>query len=394
MIDTELLRDPCARTATPVLSFDSARSLAVQHGTPLLVTSRSRLVRNYWEMKQAMPGVDLYYAAKANPAPVILEALAAEKAFVDVCSAGEMVAALAAGFTPDRMLHTHPCKTEDNFRQCYDAGLRWFVYDSESEAEKIASWSTDVNLTSEVNLLLRLAITAQSSKINLSAKFGAPVEDVASLLEAASRRRLNVRGFSFHVGSQCVSPEDYCIAIAKVREVWDLATRMGFVLSVLDIGGGFPAPYRDDVPSTDSFCGVIWRGLQEHFGRMNVRFLAEPGRGLCAESTTLVTKVIGKSKRWGMPWYFIDDGIYNSFSGIMFDHGDFPILFESSGDRPVAAGVIAGPTCDSGDVVCRDQEMPDLEVGELLMVPCMGAYAGASACPFNGLPVAKSVLIA
>lgn len=304
-----------------------------------------------------------------------------------------MDAALAAGFTPDRMLHTHPCKTEDNFRDCYSAGIRWFVYDSESEADKIASWSTATNMLSEVNLLLRLAVTAESSKINLSAKFGAPLPEAIPLLEAACRRRLNVQGFSFHVGSQCVRPEDYCTAIARVREVWEAATLMGFDLNVLDIGGGFPAPYRQDVPSTESFCGVIWQGLQEHFGGMNVRFIAEPGRGLCAESTTLITKVIGKNNRWGMPWFFIDDGIYNSFSGLVFDHGDFPILFEGT-DRPTTPCVLAGPTCDSGDVVCRDQALPDLQLGELLMVPCMGAYAGASACPFNGLPVAKSILIA
>lgn len=381
-------RSRSVRSARPVVDFDQARDLAAEHGSPLLVVSRSKLIDTYWAMKEALPGVDLYYAAKSNPDLHILEALNAENAFVDICSQGEMQAALAAGFTPDRMLHTHPCKTENNFRSCYDAGVRWFVYDNPFEAEKIAGWEKDVNL------LLRVAAQSSSSVINLSAKFGAACEEVRELLATACRLGLNVRGFSFHVGSQCTDPNDYVAVLAQVRKLWDEATAMGLQLEVLDIGGGFPAPYRTDVPSMEIFGATISAGLQQHFGDLPIRIIAEPGRGLCAESTTLITQVIGKSNRWGRPWYFLDDGLYGSFSGKVFDHCDFPLLYEGHGQRDLTPCVVAGPTCDSSDLVSEDQLLPDLNIGELLLVPCMGAYAAASACPFNGLPVAKSVAIA
>ncbi|MCA9195316.1 MAG: type III PLP-dependent enzyme [Planctomycetales bacterium] len=387
MITDEISQLTRARSAQPILNFDLARELTQQHGSPLLVVSRSKLIDTYWAMKEAMPGVDLFYAAKSNPDHHILSTLCGEGAFVDICSHGELRAALDAGFTPDRMLHTHPCKTEDNLLPCYEAGVRWFVFDNQLEARKIAQ------LTPDVNLLLRLAVTASSSMINLSAKFGAPMEEALEILLAAREMGLSVRGFSFHVGSQCMDPADYCSALQRVRDLWNQASELGFDLEMLDIGGGFPAPYRHDAPSVSSFCSTIWNGLQESFGDLQIRLIAEPGRGICAESITLVTKVIGKNNRWGVPWYFIDDGLYGSFSGKVFDHTDFPLLYENSGNRELFPCVVAGPTCDSSDVVSRDQMLPDLEVGELLLVPCMGAYAGASASPFNGLPVARSVAI-
>jgi ornithine decarboxylase len=376
------------RVARINLTFEHARQLTDQHGSPLLIVSRSKLIETYWAMKQSLPGVDLYYAAKANPDPHILSTLCAENAYVDVCSAGEMNAALAAGFTPDRMLHTHPCKTDANLLECYQAGLRWFVYDNELEAAKVA------RLTPDVNLLLRLATTGASSRINLSAKFGAPMEEAMEMLAVARSMKLNVRGFSFHVGSQCLNPEDYCEVLRSVRKVWEEARSAGYDLEVLDIGGGFPAPYRDDAPTIESFGGTIHAGLQETFGDLNIRLIAEPGRGLCTECVTLATKVIGKSTRWGMPWVFVDDGLYGSFSGKMFDHTDFPLIVDNDGSREVRPCVVAGPTCDSSDIVCRDQWLPELEIGDLILVPSMGAYAGASASPFNGLPVASSVCIA
>ncbi|SMP76492.1 ornithine decarboxylase [Neorhodopirellula lusitana] len=375
------------RIAVPQLTFEQAQQLTDEHGSPLLIVSKPKLVETYWSMKEALPGVDLYYAAKANPDHHILSTLCAENGFVDVCSPVEMHAALAAGFTPDRMLHTHPCKTDANLLECYDAGLRWFVYDNPMEAAKIA------RLTPDVNLLLRLATTGSSSRINLSAKFGCATDEALEMLAVARSMGLNVRGFSFHVGSQCLNPEDYCEVLRHIRTVWDDATAAGYSLEVLDIGGGFPAPYREEVPSAESFCGVIAAGLRETFGDLNIRLIAEPGRGICTECVTLATTVIGKSTRWGTPWIFIDDGIYGSFSGKMFDHTDFPLFVQNENWREAVACVVAGPTCDSSDIVSRDQLLPDLELGELILVPSMGAYAGASASPFNGLPVAKSVCL-
>jgi len=384
---TETLVPHTTRQAQPVLSFELARELGERYGTPLLVVSRPKLIETYQKMREYLPGVEMFYAAKANPDHHILSTLCEQGCSVDVCSFGELQAAVRAGFTPERMLHTHPCKTESNLLDCYEYGVRWFVYDNLLELEKMA------RLTPDVNLLLRLAVSASSSMINLSAKFGAALTEAVGLVRAARRLGMKVKGFSFHVGSQCLNPEDYRTALKRIREVWDQVAEDGIELEVLDIGGGFPAPYRTDAPSIETFCQSLHSGLEEIFGDLPIRLIAEPGRGMCAESVSLITRVIGKNTRWDMPWYIIDDGLYGSFSGKVFDHIDYPILAENADARELHSCVLAGPTCDSSDVVSRDQMMPELEVGEILLVPSMGAYTSASACPFNGLPVANSIAI-
>ena len=179
--------------------------------------------------------------------------------------------------------------------------------------------------------------------------------------------------------------------LTKARKAWDACVAAGAPLEVLDIGGGFPAPYRTSVMPLGEYCRHLARALDTTFGDLDIRIIAEPGRGLCAEAVTLVTRVLGKSVRNGLPWYIIDDGVYGSFSGKLFDHADFQIVAEATDIRPRSACVVAGPTCDSHDVVALDQELPDLEIGELLLVPTMGAYTSASASGFNGLDMARLV---
>jgi ornithine decarboxylase len=165
---------------------------------------------------------------------------------------------------------------------------------------------------------------------------------------------------------------------------------------VLDIGGGIPAPYREAVLSLDVYCRSLNQALDETFGDLingerPIRVIAEPGRGLVADTMSLVTRVIGKSVRAGVRWYIIDDGLYGSFSGQMFDHVEYPLIAQSADDRTLFPCVVAGPTCDSSDVVARDQMLPDLDIGELVLVPTMGAYTCASASNFNGLEMARII---
>lgn len=373
------------RSAQPVVSFEQARTLAEQYGTPTIAISRSAVLRNFQALQAALPGVEFFYAAKANPADPILRTLCEAGCSVDVCSHGEMLAALNAGFTPDQMIHTHPCKTVQNLTRCYAEGLRWFTFDNANEIPKLAEH------TPGVNMLLRTAVSTSSSVINLSAKFGACEADAVPLIQRALRAGLNVRGISFHVGSQCRSPEDFHIALSQSRRIFDRAARAGIDLEVLDIGGGFPAPYRDSVLTLEVYCRYLSQALEETFGDLPVRLIAEPGRGMCADTATLVTSVIGKSFRNGLPWYIIDDGLYGSFSGQVYDHTEFPLVVENAEERGPVPCVVAGPTCDSSDVVCRDQNLPELEVGELILVPTMGAYSSASASNFNGLDLARIV---
>ena len=347
--------------------------------------SRSVLTRTYETMKAALPQVELFYAAKANSDVQILRTLCKLGSSVDVCSYREMQSALLAGFTPDQMIHTHPCKTVQNLQDCYNEGLRWFTYDCIGELEKIHEHRPDVNL------ILRLAASSSSSLINLSAKFGCDPAHAAGLAAEATRRGMDVHCMSFHVGSQCTDPADFTRMLTRARESWDECVKAGAPLEVLDIGGGFPAPYRESVMPLDAYCRHLSDALDQTFGDLPIRIIAEPGRGMCAEAVTLITKVLGKSYRGDRNWYFIDDGMYGSFSGKLFDHADFPIIAEDADFRTKSPCVLAGPTCDSHDVVATDQELPELEVGELLLVPTMGAYSNASASGFNGLDMARII---
>ncbi|MFO1019477.1 MAG: type III PLP-dependent enzyme [Planctomycetales bacterium] len=375
------------REAQPVINFEDAAHLAKTYGTPCLAYSRSALIRNYQTMRNCLPNVEFFYAAKANCNHLLLKVLAEQGCSVDVCSYREMVAALEAGFSPNMMIHTHPCKTESNLSSCFAEGVRWFTFDNPNEIEKLRPYGDSINV------LTRLSMASRSSVINLSAKFGINVRDAAGLMCQARDAGLNVRGMSFHVGSQCTEPEDFMQALMQARRVWNEATDAGIPLEVLDFGGGFPAPYREKVLTLESYCNSLAQSLDLSFGDIipSIRVIAEPGRGMCADTVTLVTKVIGKSVRNGMPWYFIDDGLYGSFSGKVFDHTDFPLFAEGQNDRELFPCVVAGPTCDSTDIVAKDQLLPELEIGDLLIVPSMGAYTAASASGFNGLDIAQAV---
>lgn len=377
------------RTAKPVISFDQARELTAEYGSPLMCVSRSAVAANYEALREGLPGVELFYAAKSNPSPTILRTLRELGGSIDICSVGELRAALDAGFQPEQMLHTHPCKTMANLKTCYDAGCRWFVVDNRNELHKMKEHAPDATL------LVRVAITSASSLINLSAKFGCAASEAVDLLCEARDLGMKVNGISFHVGSQTLVPEDYEAALRTIRSIFDEAAACGISLDVLDIGGGMPAPYREAVMSLDVYCYVVRQALEQHFGDLPVRIIAEPGRVMSATTATLVTSVIGKSVRPnGSTQYIIDDGIYGSFSGKIYDHTDFPLLAEDHHARAGYPCVVAGPTCDSTDVVCRDQELPDLAIGELLIVPTMGSYTNASASTFNGLDLVREVEVA
>jgi len=376
------------RVAQPVVSFEEARQMTAEHATPFIAYSRSALVRNFQTMRANLPNVEFFYAAKANCDPLVLRTLAEEGCSVDVCSHREALVAFDAGFSPNRMIHTHPCKTEANLRSCFNEGIRWFTFDNPEEMRKMVDYG------SSINLLCRLSIPSRSSMINLSGKFGILPSDAVELMCRARDAGLVVKGISFHVGSQCTDPEDFIQAFMTARRVWDEAIAAGIPLEVVDFGGGFPAAYRDPVLTLEAFCQNLAQGLDIAFGdiQSQVRIIAEPGRGMVADTATLVTRVIGKMIRNGVRWYYIDDGMYGSFSGKVYDHADFPLMTENQEERELFPCVVAGPTCDSGDVISKDQMLPELEIGDLIIVPTMGAYCSASAAAFfNGLDIAASI---
>ncbi len=366
----------------------AVRALVAQHGCPLLLLSTRTAVRQYRALRAALPGVELHYALKPLPHPAVVAALRDDGASFDLATNGEVDVVRGCGVAPERCIQTHPIKRDGDIRYALDYGVTTFVFDNPDELPKFLPYRE------RVRLLMRLSFRNKDAQCDLSLKFGVQPADALALLRRATGMGLHVAGLSFHCGSQLVSNQKYLEALAFCRQLFSLAALEGIVLNTLDIGGGFPVPYTEAVTPIAAYCAPIARLLETQFP--GVRLLAEPGRFIAAPSMTLIASVMGRAERFGRWWYYLDDGLYGSWSGKLYDHCDYPFipLRRLEGDAgPERPSVVAGPTCDSIDVVYDDIMLPELAAGDLVVAPMMGAYTWASATEFNFFPKAAIVVV-
>lgn len=385
--ETAPLGSARARTSYHGPGARRVRAAAARHGTPLLMLSTATVRAQFRALAAALPGVELHYAVKSLPHPAVVRALAEEGASFDVASGRELDLVRGAGVAGERCIHTHPVKADGEIEHALAAGCSTFVFDNESELEKLHGRGAGCSA------LLRLAFRSPDAQCDLSAKFGAPPEDAGRLLVLAADAGVRVRGLSFHAGSQLPDSKGFVEAIRTCRDLFDLAHECGLALDTLDIGGGFPVTYTEQVADIEDYCRPIVTELARSFA--GVRVIAEPGRFISAPAMTLVTSVVGRNERDGRPWYYIDDGVYGSYSGRIFDHCRYELipLREIDGEcAPCTPSVVAGPTCDSIDIVGDDVPLPRLDCGDLLVSPMLGAYSWASATDFNFLPRARVIV--
>lgn len=364
------------------LDKDTVNILAKEHGTPLLVLSLEQIEKNYLFLREHLPQVKLYYAMKANPQDQIVRRLADLGACFDVASDGEMQQLRDIGISPDRLVYANPVKTAGGFAKARETGVNTFTFDSESEIEKMAK------AVPGGRVLLRIRIDNPDALVDLNQKFGAPATDAVRLLLKARDWGLDVAGLCFHVGSQSRSAVPYLRAIATCRSLFDEAQAAGLNLRLLDIGGGFPIQTTGEPIDIVGMCRSIQEALTENFPKTEI--WAEPGRSLCGTAVNLITRVIGSQIRNGQQWYFLDEGVYGSFSGVIFDHWDYELETFKTGMN--IAATFAGPSCDSIDVLYRERLTPPLAIDDLLLVPACGAYTSASATVFNGFAKAKFII--
>jgi ornithine decarboxylase len=365
------------------MEFSKIQELVAQHGTPSLFLSERRLRDGYRSLKSALPGIDLYYAVKSNASREIVSILDSEDALYDVCSNGEIDILKSCNIAASRCIHTHPIKRDSDIRYALDYGIKIFVADNEAELHKLVPYKD------KLRILVRMSIQNPGCLVNLSAKFGVAPEKAWDLIYKAHELGLDVCGISFHAGSQNENSLKYIEALEYCRDICKKAILRGINIEIIDIGGGFPITYLTPVPTMTQFCQPIVEYIDRYFS--SYRMIAEPGRVLSGPTMTLATKVMGKSLRNGVWWYYLDEGLYGSFSGKMYDHADYPMFVERSGSR--CNSVLAGPTCDSIDVLYENISLPELEIGDLLVFESMGSYTCASASNFNGFPKAKIVVI-
>lgn len=378
------------RSAT-VLAFGAfdAAELVRRHGSPLLVLDCAVLRRQYARLSAALPGVDLFYAVKAFGHEAVLRTLAEAGARFDIASEDEGERLRRLGVGGRRVIHTHPIKKDADIRAGLRLGCTTFVVDNELELAKF------VRYRHRVGLLVRVAFPHPEAQVDLSRKFGCAPEEVLPLLARARDLGIRVKGLSFHVGSQVPDATMHVHAVERCAALVARARAEGLgTLSVIDVGGGFPVDYAGDGASIDAFCAPLRTALAAL--PPEVRVIAEPGRYLVAPAATGVASVVGRAWRGSGEhrrlWYYLDDGVYGSYSGQVFDHTRYPVTVARA-EGPVHCSVLAGPTCDSFDVIAEDLNLPEQQVGDLVVTPMMGAYTAASATDFNGMPRAKVLVL-
>ncbi len=359
--------------------------LARKHGTPLFLISKSRLIEQVNRFQTLLPKVRPFYAIKANCHPFVLKTLADLGVGFDVASIQEMKWVLDLGVSPDRMIFANTVKHPEALKFALDNGISMMTFDSEYELNKIARCAPGSKV------LIRIKVPNVGSVVELSLKFGAEPADAIPFLIKAYQLRLKPAGVSFHVGSQSLNVENYLAALEMASIIFNDAKLKQLPLEILDIGGGFPIRHFDN--ERDYFppmAGHIRKELSRLFNA-GIDTIAEPGRAIIGPACVLVTRVIGKSIRSNKHWYYLDDGVYGTLSGIIFDHCKYQYKSLKRGITQITT--LAGPTCDSLDIISVSEDMPELEMGDLIYVENIGAYSWATATDFNGIPPAKVVAI-
>jgi len=361
------------------------RRLVAEFGSPLLIVDCARVRGQYRKLQRALPGVDLHYALKPLPHAAVVRTVVELGGWLDLATTGEVQLAQRLGVNAARCIHTHPIKRDCDIRNALEYGVRTFVADNPDEVRKFKPYST------RVALLLRVSFRSPGAVCDLSRKFGCDPEDAVALARLAASLGIDVQGFSFHVGSQAADALKHVEAIEACTRLLAAARRERLgSLDTLDIGGGFPIDYTQRAPDIRRFCAPIRQALGALPKR--VRVIAEPGRYIAGPSALGVATIMGRARREGHWWYYLDDGLYGSYSGQLYDHARYPVEALREGG-PLLPSVLAGPTCDSIDVIAENLMLPELKCGDLIIGRSMGAYTWASASEFNFFPKATVVAV-
>jgi len=367
------------------------QSLAREHGTPLVVIDHDILRQNYASFKKHLPKVQAYFAVKANAEPAIVRTFYRAGASFDVASLPEFMlvyeniqhlpAKEQQDFIWDKIIYANPTKPKETL-QALDRYKPLVTYDNPGELKKIAQYAP------HAGVVLRLRVPNTGSMVELSSKFGCDPGEAVDLILAAFNLGLVVEGISFHVGSQCTNFQNFVQALEISAAIMREAKSRGREIKILDIGGGFPAPYDRHVKPFSALAKKVNTEIDRLFAA-DIQILAEPGRFLVATAATSVARIIGKAVRDGKTCYYIDDSVYHTFSGIIFDHCQYHLKAFKKGKTEVSA--VFGQTCDALDTISLSEELPSLEIEDLVFSENIGAYSSASATWFNGFPPAKIV---
>jgi len=360
---------------------------------PCVVVDLDVVRENYQSFAKALPDTRVFYAVKANPAPEILKLLVELGAAFDVASVAETEMVLAAGATPDRISYGNTIKKEKEIATAFKLGVTLFAVDCEAEVEKIARAAPGARV------ICRIHCDGTGAEWPLSRKFGCEPEFATDILELAHKRGLVAHGISFHVGSQQHNVESWDRALASTAAIFRGCAERGISLSTVNLGGGFPAKYLRKTPKLESYGRAIFRSLRRHFGNAIPETIVEPGRGLVGNAGIIEAEVVLIAKRSPedeLRWVYLDIGKFHGLAETIGESIRYPIRTPRDRDE-MAPCVIAGPTCDSVDVLYVQNPYPlpiSLAIGDKVLIEATGAYTTTySSVGFNGYPPLRQYVI-
>jgi ornithine decarboxylase len=368
---------------------------------PCLVLDLDVVRDNYEAFARTMPGTRIFYAVKANPAPEILSLLASLGSCFDTASVAEVEMALAAGATPDRISFGNTIKKERDIARAHALGISLFAVDSQVEVEKVARAAPGSAV------FCRILTDGAGAEWPLSRKFGCEPAMAESVLLSAHALGLKAYGISFHVGSQQTRLDAWDVAVGEAKAIFERMLSHGIKLEMVNLGGGFPTKYLKAVPGQSKYANAIHDALTKHFGNAIPETIIEPGRGMVGNAGVVKAEVVLISKKHAndnaheargdnLRWVYLDIGKFGGLAETMDEAIRYPLVTAKDGDA-MEPCVIAGPTCDSADVLYEKTPYPlpiTLTVGDEVLIEAAGAYTTTyAAVAFNGFPPLKAYVI-
>jgi ornithine decarboxylase len=350
---------------------------------PYLVIDRARVRQKVHAIGRHVRNAEVYYAVKANPDIEILKLVNSLGIGFEIASEGELNILAAIGVTKERIISSNPIKSFRFLRMAAEFGVSCFAADSEDEIQKLREYAPGSSV------YIRLSVPNEGSEWPLSKKFAVEVDEAEELLVLAKKKGLTPAGITFHVGSQCTNIYNWNTALDKAKDLWDRVEKAGIRLSILNIGGGYPIRYTKDVVGISAIEKNINRLICKKFPS-RTRVLIEPGRAVVGDAGIFVTRVIGKASRGDEEWLYIDVGVFN---GLMESVGGIKYSYIVEGSADIKKWTLAGPSCDSFDVIDKDVLLPDPAVGNRLLILSSGAYTISYASEFNGFSIPRTILI-
>lgn len=350
---------------------------------PYLLVDKAKVKQKVRSIGRNIRNSKVFYAVKANPDIEILKLINSLGIGFEIASEGELNILSSLGVSRERIISSNPIKSFRFLKMAGSYGVSHFAIDSYDEIEKLREYSPGCSV------YVRLSVPNEGSEWPLSKKFAVELDEAEEILLYAKKKGLNPVGITFHVGSQCTNIYNWNLALDKAKILWDRVEKRGIRLSLLNIGGGYPIKYTKNVVNIPTIEKNVAELIHEKFPE-NTQVFIEPGRAVVGDAGIFVSTVLGKAKRGDEDWLYIDVGVFN---GLMESVGGIKYRYIVDGSKHMKQWTLAGPSCDSFDVIDKNVLLPEPEVGSLVFILSSGAYTISYASEFNGFSIPKTILI-